>query len=180
MAYTTPPDFTPFDILTAAQLDILSNNDISFNNGTGIFGLYKNLLAVDSNPYKFRARRTAALNSSAGNAILLPYDAEDFDTNNNLDITTNKGRYTAPVAGFYWFNAYVNMAATSNVLSLYKNGSVYQRGAQTGSGGTVSSWFVQSGANDYWEIYFFGANTVAVDVTATLQPFFEGFLISRT
>ena len=36
MAYTTPPDFTPFDVLTAAQLDILSNNDISFNDGTGI------------------------------------------------------------------------------------------------------------------------------------------------
>lgn len=36
MAYTTPPDFTPFDVLTAAQMDILSNNDISFNNGSGI------------------------------------------------------------------------------------------------------------------------------------------------
>lgn len=35
MAYQAPPDFTPFDVLTAAELDILSNNDIFFYTYTG-------------------------------------------------------------------------------------------------------------------------------------------------
>lgn len=35
MAYTTPPDFTPFDVLTAAQMDILGNNDVFFYTYTG-------------------------------------------------------------------------------------------------------------------------------------------------
>lgn len=35
MAYQTPPDFTAFDTLTAAELDILGGNDIAFHDGTG-------------------------------------------------------------------------------------------------------------------------------------------------
>jgi hypothetical protein len=35
MAYQVPPDFTPFDVLTAAELDILSGNDIFFYDYMG-------------------------------------------------------------------------------------------------------------------------------------------------
>lgn len=39
MTYTTPPDFTAFDVLTAAQMDILGNNDLAFHDGTGILAV---------------------------------------------------------------------------------------------------------------------------------------------
>lgn len=36
MAYTTPPTFSSLAVLTAAQLTILGNNDVSFHDGTGL------------------------------------------------------------------------------------------------------------------------------------------------
>lgn len=128
-----------------------------------------------SNPYKFRARRTSAV-STTGSAAKMVCDTEDFDTNNNFA----SGTYTAPVAGFYLFNMYFNVAGSTNIVTLYKNGSAYQRGTQAGSGGTNSTFFVQSAANDTWDFYFTGTSVAAVDVTAGVQPFFEGFLVTQT
>lgn len=78
-----------------------------------------------TNPYKFSAYRNAAYTPTSGSAIKMPYDAEAFDSNSNFDSTTNY-RYTAPVSGFYQFNATTSWnttTATRTFLSLMKNGS---------------------------------------------------------
>lgn len=175
----TLADNTTNNASTSAHgfLKKLSNTASEFMNGAGN---WVNPVTVLSNPYKFRARRTSALSTSAGGEVLITFNTEDFDTNSNFDTATNIGRYTAPVAGFYCFNAYANVAGGTIILTLYKNGSAYQRGTQASSGGINSTWFVQSAASDYWEIKIFASATAAIDVNTGIQPFFEGFLVSIT
>jgi len=148
-----------------------------------IVGIDKSITTTDSNPYKFRARRVAAQNSGNGVFAIINFDTEDFDTNSNFDLSTNVGRYTAPVAGFYHFSARFSASATSQILiALYKNGALYQRGSHSlgnGTYGAIYSDVVQSAANDYWEVFSFGSGGAFETSTGT-QAYFSGFLMSRT
>lgn len=164
---------------SAAKWNILGTNDSSFNDGTGIANIAWNTTAL-SNPYKFRARRTSALTLGSSTFQKMTFNTEDFDTNNNYDNATNY-RYTAPVSGFYQFNAVVHAAGSTVVVcSLYKNGSEYQRGQQTGPSGANLADLVQATAGDYFEIWCFYDGTGAVTVTSGTQPMFSGYLVSRT
>lgn len=168
---------------SAAKWNILGTNDASFNDGTGIAGLYKNLLTVDSNPYKFSVYRNSATTSSSS-AAKVTFDTEIFDTNNNFAT----GTYTVPVTGFYQFNAMVgNTVATSTLILtiLYKNGGESLRGNgidSTLNGGLSSSHvsgLVSCSAGDTMEIYFIGGGGSTIAVGAT-NCYFNGFLVSRT
>lgn len=169
---------------SASKWGILGTNDASFNDGTGIFGLYKNLLAVDSNPYKFKAYRNAAYTPANSTITKYPWDAEEFDTNNNFDTTNN--RYVCPVSGFYYFSTHMQTGTTTAriLIMLYKNGAEHNRlfdinvsASQTNGGGST---IVQAAAGDYFEIFYFMVNVSANAVGNSLQQSFEGFLISRT
>jgi hypothetical protein len=139
------------------------------------------------NPYKFSVYRNAALTSN-NTPTAVAMDAKTFDTGTNVDVVTNKGRFTAPVAGFYFFTAQAsNTAATSTLIQsfLYKNGSVVKDGqgldsALNGgeSGGGVSG-LLQLAANDYVEHYFVGSSGSTMAVGAS-KCYFDGFLISAT
>jgi len=150
-----------------------------------VVGISKSVLTTDSNPYKFRVRRTAAQNTSAGTFVKVNFDTEDYDTNSNFDSTTNY-RYTAPVSGFYQINGYVNLAASGGnfvLPAIYKNGAVYQRGDQinsTGACGVSYCDLIQLTAGDYIELFIFASNTVALDIGAGQQAYFSGYLMSRT
>jgi len=137
-----------------------------------------------NNPYKFSAYRNAAL--TYGSPAVVTHDAELFDTNSNFDITTNKGRYTVPVDGFYWFHAQAStdVSGAGYRCYLYKNGSIIQEGAGMIYGG--GSWtqgypitaLLQLTAGDYIEHAFYGSgNACRVGSTYT---FFQGFLVSKT
>ena len=124
----TPPTYGyPLAVVTVA------NAASSITNGTitdirARTGLESN--RVVANPYKFRVRRVAAQNTTGNTSVKINFDTEDFDTNNNFDNATNF-RYTAPVSGFYQFNAVCNTATNAGsflLISLYKNGAAYQRG----------------------------------------------------
>ena len=169
---------------SASKWGILGTNDASFNDGTGIFGLKKDLLTTDSNPYKFRVRRSTAANTGNGAFAKIQFATEDFDTNNNYDSTTNH-RYTAPVAGFYYFSAMMNVSSNvSQIISLYKNNSEIRRGAQVGTNaawGTQVSDLIQLAASDYVEVFAYGGSTGNFNVSeVAFQPTFSGFLVSRT
>jgi hypothetical protein len=167
---------------TAAKWNILGTNDASFNNGTGIFGLYKNLLATDSNPYKFSVYRSGNQTVTASTLTKVQLNAENFDTNSNFDSSTNY-RYTAPVAGFYFVNGKIKNNG-NNILAtyIYKNGTLLREGnnlnpATNLSGGVVCD-LIQLAASDYIEMWVYSDNvtvTGGADVT-----YFSGFLVSRT
>jgi len=99
------------------------------------------------------------------------FQAEDFDTANAFDSTTNY-RFTPQVAGYYQINANINFANTSSYvyIMLAKNGGVIKTLAYAASSGVffttlAGSCVVQmNGSTDYLEIFAY------VGVTMNLVP----------
>lgn len=140
-----------------------------------------------TNPYKFRVYRTAALNSPAGGVAVIAMDTKNYDTSNNVDVVTNKGRFTVPINGFYQFSAAINIAsggALGGAIQLNKNGVVASLGVQmtpqssTPVGVTVSDC-LQLVAGDYIEPVVFTNASASVN-TSSYYTYFSGFLVSTT
>lgn len=174
---------------SASKWNILGANDASFNDGTGIAtgaitsakisGIDKSLTTTDSNPYKFKAYRNAALNTVVGYQKIT-LDAELFDTNNNFA----SGTYTAPVSGFYQFNyeGTISITATSNdtVAVLYKNGVVESWGMEIESqGGTGGADLIQLTAGDTIELWMY-TQAASVVIATKMATRLSGHLVSRT
>lgn len=141
------------------------------------------------NPYKFSVYRNAALSVAGSTDVKVTYDTRTYDTGSNFDIATNN-RFTAPIAGFYHFDASVTVPGTTNStarLTLYVNNIVNKIGNQIYSSttGTVliphMSVDVQLSLNDYVEIFVQQntANPQALTVGST-NCWFTGHLISAT
>lgn len=139
------------------------------------------------NPYKFSVYNNAT--QSVATDTKIAFNTEKFDTNNNFDNATNY-RYTAPVAGFYQFNAqiyYEAINAATVRIALYKNGSFLEEGGTANSGSAedmamVYTGLVQAAANDYFEIFsqFSGGGNKNVYGQALSYTRFSGFLVSQT
>lgn len=151
-----------------------------------LVGIDKSNLTTDSNPYKFSAQRNGALTATANAWTQLVYDAEEFDTNSNF--STSTGKYTAPVSGFYQFNATMTVATNSTTIigmALYKNGSLKRRGAHldytSGNNSTSFSMsaLVQLVAGDDVEVYYY-SNGAGAFTTGAEYNSFQGSLVSRT
>ena len=97
----------------------------------------------------------------------MPFNTEEFDTNNCFDSSTNY-RFTPTVAGYYTINCSLRLGGTSgrqydHVLSIYKNGSAITQNTEysfaMGTGQqttfTINSLISMNGTTDYIEIYFY-------------------------
>lgn len=85
-----------------------------------------------SNPYKFAVYKSAST-QTATSGDTVTWDVEDYDTGNNFASNT----FTAPVNGFYHFDAVVYVSAgTICYVTIKKNGSIYKRGAVAVGGGS--------------------------------------------
>lgn len=131
-----------------------------------------------SNPYKFRVFRAAAYSSAAASFSILQLDSKDFDTSNNVDVTTNKGRFTAPVAGFYCFSASMALVTgvTNAQIKFYKNGATsYAVSGQNFSNNAAfgTSGMIRLDAGDYVEVQYYTQSAATV---ASAE--FSGFLLS--
>ena len=179
--------FQPFDPLPASDLNKMVANDQSLAAGTGLADGAVTP-AKWANPYKFSAYRAAALSNNGVNPM--QFDTELYDTNSNFDVPTNKGRYTAPVTGYYAFSAraeIINAGATQQrmYISLYRNGTELKRGVDTtaanSSGLPVTATFSTSGVyltvGQYAEIYMYTSGGLNVSVGAT-NCYFDGHLVS--
>jgi hypothetical protein len=121
--------------------------------------------------------------------VKVQFNAEEFDTNNNFDSTTNY-RFTPTVAGYYQINAAVSLGGTTFTLglcSIFKNGSEYKRGNQipvvnaTPVHVVVSSIIYFNGSTDYVEIYGYSVATSGNIVTGTAaESYFNGCLVRGT
>lgn len=135
-----------------------------------------------ANPYKFSAYRNASFNTGNGSDALVTFDTETFDTGSNY--STSTGKFTAPVAGFYWFTATISgTSATYIIVNLYKNGAAILHGYELlSSGGSSASGvngFLQLSANDYIQVYCQTASGAAGGTGSGLS-YFQGFLVSAT
>lgn len=184
---------------TSTKWNLLGSNDSSFNTGLG----FNDNIILDRhitsgelktnkffNPYKFRVYRNAAQNTAAAAFTPVLCDTKSYDTGSNVDISTNKGRFTAPVSGFYKFDgeviAVLNGTAALGV-ALYKNGAVATLGDQFS--GTASNAYgtsvsvtdtLQLAANDYVELQVQCSGVVALAVGSSAQCWFSGHLVSAT
>lgn len=139
----------------------------------------------ESNLYKFSAYRTAAYTTVNAVITKFPFDSEQFDTGSNFDSAINY-RFTAPVAGFYWFSGHVDFGVTSTrgLVILEKNGAEEKRGTDTlvaaSEIGSSVSCIVQLAVNDYVELFYYSTPALAVVNLTVAGNYFQGFLISAT
>lgn len=67
---------------------------------------------IATRPYaKIRGTATTYV-SSGGSTTVLPFDVEDFDTDNMADLSLNRQALTIQHAGFYWVHARIRLYAT--------------------------------------------------------------------
>lgn len=132
------------------------------------------------NPYKFSVYLNAAYNTVATTFTDVPYDTKVFDTGNNYNTTTHV--FTAPVAGFYQFNAAftVQTPVTRIFVTFIKNGSEFYRGSdlQGTAAGIGNAVFMQLAANDTVKMQYYVAAVVAAATGPNTA--FNGFLVSTT
>lgn len=120
------------------------------------------------------------------------FNEEDFDIGDNYN--TSNGRFTAPIAGIYWFcfDALVVNDAAKNPLAdgqtvravFLKNGSEglwSQRSYARVDGATTYSTItrqdcIQLAANDYVTVSI-TEKFIYVDTSGNYDPVFQGFLI---
>jgi len=145
---------------------------------SGISGVGTEKFAI---PYKFKAGRTSAYNFVASTLTKFPFDTEAFDTGSNFA----SGTFTAPIAGFYQFNARLGSATGSSIrflALLYKNGSEVERGSdQAGiDPASAMSTMIQLAQNDTVEVWYFSGGAVAAEVTGVYMQRFDGYLVSKT
>ena len=147
------------------------------------------------NPYKFQIYRAAAYTTVATTYTRMPFDTKLFDTGSNTDVTTYQGRFTAPVAGFYYFSANLNASGITSrfFLSLFKTpvstgtATEYIRGTDSGSATTsilapTVYGLIQLAAGDFVEVQYYAANAGTVTTSTTISQLtsFSGFLVSAT
>lgn len=177
-------------VLTVAPVngtDTVANSAISANayskartpHGIPLVG------TLPYNPYKFRVY----LSGNTTTNVPVPFDTKDYDTSSNVDVVTHKGRFTAPVAGFYLLTAHLNFAGltggTGYNVSLQINGSVGYTGSQhitgapTGSVAANMTEILHLSAGDFAEVLqnFTGGLTITGGASSSN---FSGFLVSAT
>ena len=138
----------------------------------------------------FRARNDASSATSVTGIIV--FNVEDFDIGGNYD--TSNGRFTAPVAGIYYFcfdalvtNATNNVAladGNSTRVSFFKNGSEFvgsQRAYYRTDGASQYNTIyrtdlIQLAVNDYIQVNVSG-QYIYRDLTGNYDPVFQGHLV---
>lgn len=107
----------------------------------------------------FSAYNAGQQSISASTDTKVVFNAEEFDTSNCFDSTTNY-RFTPNVAGYYQFNTnvYQGGAAYAYIwIKFYKNGSALieaNRVSYTGQGEVSGSGLIYlNGSTDYVEVY---------------------------
>lgn len=131
----------------------------------------------------FSAYPTSTQTISVGTNTKLVLNAKEFDTNNNFDSTTNY-RFTPTVAGYYQFSGFVSSngsAQNTFGLFIYKNGSNFKEGVQSGGSAgmfsvNVTALIYLNGSTDYVELWAYTGSSVAFAAGAT-GTCFQGVLV---
>jgi len=165
-----------------------------------------NTLSIDANgvvskPKQpcFRARRTNTAGTTQGFTSNITFNSEDADLGNNYD--TSNGRFTAPIAGTYYFS-HAGLGASGSTASVHSTGASWhleflKNGVRTGfqfywysghptAGGSqhhyINSYMdmiITLAANDYITVQLpDGTDSYYSDTSGAYDTYFQGFLIA--
>lgn len=132
---------------------------------------------VAGNGPAFSAYSTVGASTPNATYTKIPFDSEEFDTNSNFA----SSRFTPTVAGYYRVNAAITGGFATQILTIYKNGAEYKRGAQSVGGSmtesTVSALVYCNGSTDYVEVYWYQASgSTQTSGVGQALTYFQGFL----
>ena len=115
-----------------------------------------------------KAKRTTDLTVPQNIKTVIPFDSEEFDTDELHDNTTNNTRITIKKTGVYVVlgqGAYEANTSNQRYLYLYKNGVEYDGAkfmpSSSGSTSTFCSFSMYLEAGDYIELYAYHTSTAA-------------------
>ena len=137
-----------------ATTDTLTNKTLTSPTLTGA----TITVASTANP-TFSAYVASNQSITANTFAKVPFNTEEWDTNNNYDSTTNY-RFTPTVAGYYLINSAVSTigGSTRAIASVFKNGAEDKRGndcAAAVNGVVVNALVYANGSTDYFEIHVY-------------------------
>jgi len=102
---------------------------------------------------------------ASGSDVALPFDGEEWDTNNMHDTSTNPSRITVPSGGYYFVSGVARFASSTTggrQVAITVNGGITyiqnKRGGTVGAGGTDEvpiAGVVKCNANDYIELHVY-------------------------
>jgi len=141
---------------------------------------------VAGNGPAFSVNRTGNQTVSSGVWTKIQFNAEEFDTANAFDSTTNY-RFQPTVAGYYFVQ--LTMSCLSNtfqacLVSIYKNGSNWKNCSNYASAsGTLDDWTASAssliylnGSTDYLEGYGFSLGASPEFAGYSNYTYFSGYL----
>jgi hypothetical protein len=130
----------------------------------------------------FSAYQSSSQSINNATETKVNYQTEEWDTASCFDTSTS--RFTPNLAGYYQVNARVSFtsADTRVIINLFKNGSSWKRGNDSGSAsvnsGIVSALVYLDGSTDYIEIYAYQSRGSANSVNAlSTETYFQGVLV---
>lgn len=130
----------------------------------------------------FSAYQSSAQTLTGATFTKVSLQSEEFDTNSNFDSTTNY-RFTPTVAGYYQFNAALQVGASAStaLITFYKNGSEFKRptymsGSSVVNSASASALIYCNGTSDYVEFYALLGTGQALTASAT-STWFQGSMV---
>ena len=130
----------------------------------------------------FSAYANASQSISATTYTKITFNAEEFDTANCFDSTTNY-RFTPTVAGYYQVNLVVGSNGNnSHWAIIYKNGTGVKYGAPNsaavniGYGASISVLIYMNGTADYIEAYVYIGTSATINNSAT-NTYFQASMV---
>ena len=136
---------------------------------------------VSGNMPAFSAYQSSAQTLSSVTNTKIQLQSKEFDTANAFDNTTNY-RFQPTVAGYYQFNAALRVNSSNTTVRpiIYKNGSGYKTGSDSGSGNVssseVSCIVYLNGSTDYVEFWGLIGTGQALS-PASQDTYFQGVLV---
>ena len=170
---------------TTIQATDAVTQTITLPNNSGTILTTANTFGAGTGP-AFSAYATGSNSLTNSTFIKITLNAEEFDTANYFDSTTNY-RFTPLIAGYYQFSCAVNVNNAASgiiVTSFFKNGSEFKRcnqmnlnSAHTNSPGG-SALIYMNGSTDYIELYCLqnSGGTILTSSSGSPYVYMNGFL----